>query len=206
MNNSFFKLPKEKQTNLFYAGCKVFANNTYKKASMSKVANEAGISKSLLFYYFKNKKEYYLFILEHVIHDWNNYLFANINEDETYDLFDKVIDIIKLKQTYIKKLQLYYKLFKRIYYEKEDSLTDDLKRLKSKMKQPYEKLYKLIDKSKFKDEQEIKNCVEILLYFAQGQLVDTEIDSIDEDVLVDKFKQIVSSLRRNYYKEEYNGV
>lgn len=56
MNSSYFKLPSAKQKNLINAGYKVFSSNSYKKGSMSFVAGEATISKSLLFYYFKNKK------------------------------------------------------------------------------------------------------------------------------------------------------
>ena len=39
--------------------------NEYKRASMSAIADAAGISKSLLFYYFKNKKELYLYLVCH---------------------------------------------------------------------------------------------------------------------------------------------
>ena len=62
MNEKFFSLPKEKQQAILNAGYRVFSQNTYKNSPMSEIANEAGISKSLLFYYFRNKKELYLFL------------------------------------------------------------------------------------------------------------------------------------------------
>lgn len=206
MNNSFYTLPKEKQLNLFYAGCKVFANNTYKKASMSKVADEARISKSLLFYYFKNKKEYYFYVLNEVAKHWNERLLSALKEINSNDLFDMVTAIIKVKQSYVKDLQLYYTLIKRIYYEKDESLKDDLEKIKVILNKPYEDLFKRIDKSKFKDETEINNCVKILLYFAQGQLFNTEIDCIDEQFLIKELETIVNSLKRNYYKDEYLAI
>ncbi len=62
MNETFFALPEEKRQRILNAGFRVFSENSYKKSSMSEIAAEAGISKSLLFHYFLNKKELYLFL------------------------------------------------------------------------------------------------------------------------------------------------
>ena len=62
MNEKFFSLPIEKQQAIINAGYRVFSQNSYKNSPMSEIAMEAGISKSLLFYYFRNKKELYLFL------------------------------------------------------------------------------------------------------------------------------------------------
>lgn len=62
MNERFFSLPPEKQQAIINAGYKVFSRNSYKNSPMSEIAGAAGISKSLLFHYFHNKKELYLFL------------------------------------------------------------------------------------------------------------------------------------------------
>ena len=62
MNPKYFSLPEEKQSAILNAGFHVFSQNTYKKSPMSEIASAAGISKSLLFHYFHNKKELYLFL------------------------------------------------------------------------------------------------------------------------------------------------
>lgn len=64
LNEKFFALPKEKQQKIINAGFHVFSKNSYKKSPMSEIAQAAGISKSLLFHYFHNKKELYLFLWE----------------------------------------------------------------------------------------------------------------------------------------------
>ena len=56
MNEKFFSLPEEKQQAIINAGYQVFSQNSYKKSPVSEIADAAGISKSLLFYYFKTKK------------------------------------------------------------------------------------------------------------------------------------------------------
>ena len=62
MNEKFFSLPEEKQQAIINAGYRVFSQNSYKNSPMSEIAEAAGISKSLLFHYFRNKKELYLFL------------------------------------------------------------------------------------------------------------------------------------------------
>ena len=62
MNEKFFSLPREKQRAVVNAGYRVFSQNAYKNSPMSEIAAEAGISKSLLFHYFRNKRELYLFL------------------------------------------------------------------------------------------------------------------------------------------------
>jgi AcrR family transcriptional regulator len=62
MNDKFYALLEEKQSQILNAAYKVFATNQYKKAPTSEIAAEAGISKSLLFHYFHNKQELYIFL------------------------------------------------------------------------------------------------------------------------------------------------
>lgn len=64
MNERFFSLPEEKQQAILNAGYRVFSRNSYKNSPMSEIAEAAGISKSLLFHYFRNKRELYLFLWE----------------------------------------------------------------------------------------------------------------------------------------------
>ena len=62
MNPKFYALPEEKQLAILNAGFHVFSQSTYKKSPMSEIAAAAGISKALLFHYFRNKKELYLYL------------------------------------------------------------------------------------------------------------------------------------------------
>ncbi len=62
MNEKFYLLPEEKQQKIINAGFRVFSENSYKKSPMNEIADCAGISKSLLYHYFRNKRELYLFL------------------------------------------------------------------------------------------------------------------------------------------------
>ena len=65
MNEKFYALPEPKQQRIIDAGFRVFSQNSYKKSPMQEIADYAGISKSLLFHYFHNKRELYLFLWDY---------------------------------------------------------------------------------------------------------------------------------------------
>ena len=62
MNKRLFSLPAENQQAIINSGYRVFSQNSYKNSPMSEIANAAEISKALLFHYFNNKKELYVFL------------------------------------------------------------------------------------------------------------------------------------------------
>lgn len=62
MNEKFYHLTEDRQRKIIDAAYKVFAKNTYKKAATAEIAKEGGISKALLFHYFRNKLELYSFL------------------------------------------------------------------------------------------------------------------------------------------------
>ncbi len=82
MNEKFFSLPEEKQKAILNAGYHVFSRNSYKNSPMSEIAAAAGISKSLLFHYFRNKQELYLFL-------WDKCAQITIEFMTRYDCYSK---------------------------------------------------------------------------------------------------------------------
>ncbi len=77
MNKKFFTLPKERQQSILNAGYQVFSRNSYKKSPVGEIAAIAGISKSLLFYYFRNKQDLYLFLWENCLRITSQYMNAS---------------------------------------------------------------------------------------------------------------------------------
>lgn len=65
INERFYRLPPERQAQILNAAYRVFSQNDYKRAPMSEIAAEGGVSKSLLFHYFGNKQGLYLYLWEH---------------------------------------------------------------------------------------------------------------------------------------------
>ena len=59
----------------------IFAQNGFKGASMMAIANQAGLPKANIHYYFKNKSLLYAAVLEGIIDEWNSG-FDNITEED----------------------------------------------------------------------------------------------------------------------------
>lgn len=87
MNEKFYDLSEEKQSQILNAAYKVFATNQYKKAPTSEIAAEAGISKSLLFHYFHNKLELYIFLWNYAADLTKKYM-CKYKVYETDDFFE----------------------------------------------------------------------------------------------------------------------
>lgn len=87
MNDKFYALSEVKQSKILNAAYKVFATNQYKKAPTSEIAEEAGISKSLLFHYFHNKLELCLFLWKHAADLTKKYM-CEYKVYETDDFFE----------------------------------------------------------------------------------------------------------------------
>lgn len=65
MNERFFDLKKDKQDRIINGAMRIFAQNGYRHASTDEMVAAAGISKGLLFHYFKSKKGTWLFLYEY---------------------------------------------------------------------------------------------------------------------------------------------
>ncbi|MDO4554941.1 MAG: TetR/AcrR family transcriptional regulator [Lachnospiraceae bacterium] len=121
MNEKFFTLPIEKQNAIINAGYRVFSQNTYKHSPMSEIANAAGISKSLLFHYFHNKKELYLFL-------WNTcaettvYYLKKYGCYEQTDMFESMYLGMKAKMEMMKLYPHVSNFAIKAFYEKEPEI------------------------------------------------------------------------------------
>lgn len=127
MNDKFFALPLEKQDRIINAGFRVFSRNSYKKSPVQEIAQEAGISKSLLFFYFRNKKELYLYLWQRV-EELVLETLDNSDIAKTKDIFDMMYQSLTVK---IKLLRDYPDIMNfsvKAYYEDDPDVRDDIRK------------------------------------------------------------------------------
>ena len=127
MNEKFFSLPKEKQQAILNAGYRVFSRNTYKKSPVSEIASEAGISKSLLFYYFQNKKELYLFLWETCMRITIKYL-KKYGCGETEDFFEAMYRGLCAKIHLMEEYPDMGNFAVKVYYEKDPEISPEIQK------------------------------------------------------------------------------
>ncbi len=121
MNEKFYQLPKDKQQRIIDAGFRVFAENSYKKSPVREIAEAAGISKSLLFHYFRNKKELYLFLWEEAAQITIKYLTA-YRCYEPDDLFEMMERGMLAKFKIIEQYPHMAKFAVKAFYEKDEEI------------------------------------------------------------------------------------
>lgn len=118
MNEKFFSLPEAKRQAVLNAGYRVFSQNSYQKSPMSEIAAEAGISKSLLFHYFRNKQELYLFLWEKCAQITIEYL----TKYDCYgqkDLFESLYRGMRAKMQIIERYPHMAAFTVKAFYEKD---------------------------------------------------------------------------------------
>lgn len=204
MNQTYFQLPLDKQKKLLNSGYKLFAAYPYKKASMIAIANEADISKSLLFYYFKNKKEYYLFLFDTAIGFLDKKRKKSINK-KMNDFFELINITVERRMKIICDYPYLYKFITRAYYETFEEIKIELDIRKRLMLQTgEEEILSIIDYDKFKNPKDVKILIDIVFSVSEGcmrGIEDLDIMKIQDKVC--EFKDMMNSLKKYYYKEEY---
>ncbi len=121
MNERFFSLPAEKQLAIINAGYRVFSQNSYKNSPMKEIADAAGVSKSLLFHYFHNKKELFLFLWDRCAEITIEYLtkYGCYGQDDLFESMEKGM------QAKIEMARLYPDMTSfaiRAFYEKDEEI------------------------------------------------------------------------------------
>ncbi len=203
MNQSYFKLPKYKQDKLINAGYKVFSTFPYKKASMAAIAEEGCISKSLLFYYFKNKKEYYLYLFSTALQFLNEHLTIDLH-GERADLFDLVDQTIETRMKLLHSYPYIFRFVASAYYEKEQEILPEIEQRKElMMKLGKKELVKMISLDQLQNPDAADDLINIILNLAEGCMrgrEDLDIEKIQE--MIPEYQKMMASLKAHYYKNQ----
>lgn len=201
MNKKFWALPKDKQDRIINSALEVFARNEYKRAPMSEIAIAAGISKSLLFHYFHNKEELFIFLYDYAItFQLQKLREAGIMEETDFmEMFRKSVHIkcqVAREYTYMNQFLI------RAYFEDEPKIANALgPKLAGMNDKSSEKLLNIIDKSKFKEESDAAMLLKISVWIGEGYMLhqmrekDADIGQWERD-----FLELIEFWEKNHYK------
>lgn len=205
MNVKFLELPEEKRTAIINAGFEVFAKNEYKRASTDLIAEKSGISKGLLFYYFHNKKEFYLFLYD--------YARKKITEHVITGPFSEITDFFELcSYSAERKFQLlqanpYIMEFnlRAFYSQKEDITADVEKHMQNITASLLASYFKNVDFTKFKASVDPEEILQMLAWVADGYLHERQRlgAAVDYVKLREQYRIWTDLFRQIAYKEEY---
>lgn len=203
MNEKFFALPKEKQQAIINAGYKVFSKNSYKKSPVSEIADAAGISKSLLFHYFRNKLELYIFLWDKCAEITLEYL-TEFNCYEQKDLFESMYRGMQAKLRLMKEYPDMGSFVLKAFYEKEPEVC-------SAVQESYKRYFNLkanrtlinLDPEQFIPGLDIKMMYKNMYWACEGYLWETtQRGEFDVEKLEKDFIQIIEFWKSIYLRKE----
>ncbi|WP_160849782.1 TetR family transcriptional regulator [Pontibacillus yanchengensis] len=148
MYANFEKLPEEKKQAILCVCIEEFSETGFEKTSTDRITSRAGISKGILFHYFKNKKNLFLYIVDYCRQQIGDQIMKEIKEVKTEDFFKRVKEVILIKQ----RVQIeYYKetqLVTNAVLQPPAGMEDEMKALLQKNVDYYSEEYlnKLLDK------------------------------------------------------------
>lgn len=202
MNPNFIKLPEEKQLLIINAGFKVFSQNTYKKAPMLEIAEEAGISKSLLFYHFKNKKELYLYLWEVCIAITREQL-ENSKVLETNNLFEMMRRSLRSKCEIMRRYPYMTQFSLQAYYEQNEEVHELIQ--KDFMKQAdvsLEKVLTQVDRSDIREDLDIAMIYKEMVLASDGYMHMTYAgETPSPDRIEQEYEQMIAFWQKAYGKK-----
>ena len=201
MNEKFFNLPIEKQERIINAGYRVFSQNSYKKSPMSEIADAAGISKSLLFHYFLNKKELYMFLWDNCAKTTVQYL-TEYKCYEQKDLFEMMYRGMQAKMEIIRKYPDMARFVIKAYYEKDPAVCDDIR-------QSYQKLLNMKSKAtlmklepeKFMPGLDLQMMYREMFWASEGYLWEkVQQGSLNMEQMEDDFRKLIEFWKLVYLR------
>lgn len=168
MFSKFLSIDIEKQNRILNAAMKEFAKKGYEKASTNEIVKESEISKGLLFHYFKNKKQLFLYLYSYCVELNMNEFYKKINLNES-DFFTRLRQTQLIKMELLKKYPEIFRFIEAAYLEDSSEIKQELEaKNKELMKKGADVLFKGIDMSKFKDGIDIKKVINIVIWTLQG--------------------------------------
>lgn len=203
MNDKFFSLPIEKQEAIINAGFRVFSQNSYKRSPMSEIANAAGISKSLLFHYFHNKKELYLFL-------WNKCEEITLDALEKSgcyaekDLFDTIYKGTLAKIQLMRRYPDLGAFALKGYYEKDSAVCADIQKTISKYANYKSNAIKYnITPEPFIPGLDLEMMYLDMLWATEGYLWEVmQLGSMDVDKIEHNFIKLINFWKSVYLRKE----
>lgn len=205
MAQLFSSLPDEKQQQILDAAAEVFSREDYKRASTDDIAARAGISKGLLFYYFKNKQSLYLYVADHMRHLVERYL-EREKIAEITDFFDMLDYGAREKLQLFQRQPWILDLSLRLYYATDKDVVSSLRqRFMEMLDEMWDTYFSHINRDKFHPGIEPRLVLNQLIYLIDGYIHQQMMRGrqVNMDALMAEYALWRDMLRQYAYKEEY---
>lgn len=201
INEKFFELSEQKQQLIINAALEVFALNDYRHAITDDIAAKAGISKGLLFYYFRNKQALYLYLYQYCEKMTRKCVDLAKIQNIT-DFFELLNYGASCKVYLLSKNPYLFEFVMKMYYANIEVINDQIQ---NQLDQSFQMYFGHIDFSKFKEGIDPKQLFTMLVWMTDGFMNEQRRSKhpLDVDKIMEAFQQWSHFFKQIAYKEEY---
>jgi TetR/AcrR family transcriptional regulator len=207
MFSKFLNLKPEKQEKILEAAIREFADKGFEKASTNEIVREAGISKGILFHYFKSKKTLFLFVYDYAVDLCMEEFLKKVDEEER-DIFVKLRQVSSVKIELVNKYSSIFKFLQVAVGEQCNEIKNEIEERNIKHSESsYSKLFNNIDVAKFRDGVDVSKAMNIIMWTLNGlgtsyqENVKVSVDKhIDYDKAFGEMDVYIDILKNAFYK------
>jgi len=209
MFSEFERLNEDKKNNIINSAIHVFAQKGYKKAATDDIIRVAGISKGSLFVYFKNKENLYLYVYDFVLETIINELLHE-NTTEERDVMERLKKFFLAELELVNKYPDMFEFVKMVNTEDIPSLSEKIsERNLEKVNESYANIFKDIDQTRFKDDIEIEDALNVIRWTLNGlseryrsTCKQIPLSQLDFNLTKEEVNRYFRLFRKLFYKTE----
>ena len=201
--DNFFNLRAEKQKHIIDAALIAFGRNGYKKASIADIAEEAGIAKGMVIYYFGSKKNLYLYLAEFcgkvIVEEMEKGF-----DKSVADFFDKLKMITDIKIAVMKRYPAIISFLTAMYHETHKDVRDEVKQfLANSVNIRGQWVFDGTDFAAFKDDVDPKLLERFLVWTGEGMADNIPFGKMAEQIdgYAKDYYDCLDMMKRHFYKD-----
>lgn len=212
MHENFIALDTEKRNRIINAAMREFAEQGFKNASTNEIKKNAGISKSLLFYYFSTKEDLFKFLyhysMDFLVEGMKTYM-----DDLPADIFERCITIglgrIRIAAQYPEMLNFTHNAARDDSKMVQEFLKIEQRQVEDELSV---KVFEGVDLSKFKPDIDVQKALQIIWWVLESYALAMKKKTFDPGIIHDdraletimeEIKGYLIILKQSFYKEEY---
>lgn len=183
----FYNQPIEKQEKIRYVALKEFAEKGYDLASTNQIVDEAQISKGLLFKYFINKEELFVFLLEKKMEKKFHWMNGH-NEQLPSDFFEILRWYTLREIEFFKEEPLFFKIIQHVSNQPEHPVCHRILQIsKTYSDSIVKKLVQSLPSQSLREGIDVQRALQFIAWVFEGfkkqYIVNIEATSWEDDAM-----------------------
>ncbi|MCP3033296.1 TetR/AcrR family transcriptional regulator [Halobacillus sp. A1] len=204
----FQNLDRDKKTRILNAAFQEFSEKGFELASTNSIVKKANIGKGMLFYYFKNKKELYNYLIDFCFDITIDEYLLKIDIEQK-DVIERFKQAAIIKMAAFAEYPDVYNFMGTVLLKGEEHIPDKLKPKFNRLQElGYSRLYENIDYSLFRDDIEVDKAFQLIQWAIEGyqnklkqELYGKNFSEINFDPYWEEFFVYLEILKTSFYSK-----